>query len=316
MDPRQALEQRADIVVNDLNSNGGLLPKAVASKFISEVYAATPLFSAATQERMPSHTWAIPRVGFTGQILMNDPGESTALADGDRKKITTYQVELVAKQYRGEVWLPYNVLEDNVEGQAFQTTVLAHIAKQVGLDLANCALNGDSAGLNATDEERLLHVQDGWFKKFASNAFDANGASLDDEVFAGWYKTMPRKYLENNGGNFQFFVQSDCGLDWRRHVTSRQTVGGDAALTGDAIPNYAGKKVIGDVGIKFGAKGLIAGMFVDPKNLIVGIYRDITIEAWKDIRKQVIVTVVSIRACFSAYQPGAIVLATGLLPKN
>src|SRR5437870_2465349 len=147
MDPRQALsvEQRADIVVNDLNANGGQLPKATANKFISEVYAATPLFSAATQERMPSHTWEIPRVGFTGQILMNDPGENAALADNDRKKISTFKVELVAKLYRGEVWLPYTVLEDNVEGQGFQTTVMAHIAKQVGLDLANCALNGDTA---------------------------------------------------------------------------------------------------------------------------------------------------------------------------
>ena len=317
MDPRQVVEQRADIVVNDLNQNGGLLPRATANKFISEIYSATPLFSAAHQERMPSPSWSIPRVGFTGQILMNDPGAGNALADGDRKKVTTFNVQLDAKLYRGEVWLPYDVLEDNIEGQTFQTTVMNHIAKQVGLDLANCFLNGDTAlAGNGTDEGRLLGVQDGVLKKFAANVFDAGGSHIDDDVFGSWYKTLPQKYRDAMGPRLKFYVNDGVALDWRAKVSKRMTGKGDEALTEEEIPRFGGKGIVGDVGLKPDVNtGFTKGMLTDPANLIIGIWREITIEAWKDIRRQVIVTVVSVRAAFAAYQPGGLVIASGLLPK-
>ena len=310
--PNEVL-QRADLALSDLTSGGGTLPPEVADRFIDEIYDATPIFSMATREKMASFQKKIPRLGFTSQILMASPGDNTALASGERSKPTTYQVTLDAKEYVGQVNLPYTVLEDNVEKENFQTKLLQHIAKQVSIDLAKAAYHGDTTLGAGTNENNLLRVQDGWFKRASSHVVDVASANIDETVLARFYKAMPDKYISQDVSSYTMFLQREVALDWRSQVAGRMTIEGDRALVENAIPPYAGVPVVKDNVIKKTA-GLTQGLFCDPKNLIIGTWRQITLEAQRDIEKRQIKIVFSLRVAFNLFQPDALVRMDNVAP--
>jgi hypothetical protein len=60
--------------------------------------------------------------------------------------------------------------------------------------------------------------------------------------------------------------------------------------------------------------GLTKGLFVHPQNLIVGIWKEITIETWRDIKKRQLVVTVHLRAAFQIEQPDACALLIGVSP--
>jgi len=305
-------EVRADFALADLTS-GGLLPPEVQARFIDEVYDATPIFAMAYRQRMNAPELRIPRVGFSGQILMPTPGDHTALADGDRSAPTTYQVVLNAKEYVGQINLPYTVLEDNVEKEAFQTHLMAHIAKQSGIDLARAAYHGDTTLANTTQSNRLLRQQDGWFKLASNHVYDAAGKNIGEQQLAAWLKTMPDKYIANDVGDYAMFLQRDVALDWRSQVASRMTIEGDRALIQSAVPAYAGVPVVKDNIIQK-SNGLTQGLFCDPRNLIVGIYRQVTMEVFRNTKTRTIEVTFSIRCAFNRFQPDAIVRMDNIAP--
>jgi hypothetical protein len=111
---KEAIE-RADMTLDDLTQNGGMLAPADADRFIDFIYQAPTVLSVARQIRMNSHTQRIQKIGFGSRILKPSPGANTELADNDRSKATTSEIEMTTKEVVGEVWLPYDVLERKFE---------------------------------------------------------------------------------------------------------------------------------------------------------------------------------------------------------
>src|SRR5215472_90168 len=112
-----ALIERADMSLADLTVTGGvgggiLLPEQ-ANAFLDVVYDAPTIFRDARQDRMGSPIKNIDRIGFNTRILHASPGENVAPDIAHRAKPTTSEIPLVAKDYVGEVNIPYNVLTDS-----------------------------------------------------------------------------------------------------------------------------------------------------------------------------------------------------------
>jgi hypothetical protein len=251
----------------------------------------------------------IDRIGFNTRIVHASPGENTATDLAHRAKPTTSEIQLIAKDYVGEVDIPYNVLTDSLERGNFETRIMKHIGTRVGIDLAEFALAGDT--LSADPD---LAVQDGWLKLAATHVVDAAGGTVDDTVLSRLYKAVPDKYLENDLG-WCIYLQRAVAIDWRSSVAGRMTIGGDKALQESGIPAFFGIPVKKDNTIKVDpTTGYTKGLFIHPQNLVVGIWKEITIETWRDIKRRQLVVTVHLRSAFQIEQPDACSLLINVAP--
>jgi hypothetical protein len=300
----ELLQMRADMSLADLTSvggvGGGVLVPEQAEFFLDLIYDQPTIFQDARQVVMLSPTKNIDRLGFNQRLMHATPGENTALSSGNRTKPAITEIQLVAKDYVGEVDIPYDVLTDSLERGNFETHIMTHIAKKVALDLAEFALQGDT-----TSSDPDYAVQDGWLKLCSSHTVDAAGAVISEDIMNRWYKAVPDKYLQNDAG-WAFYLQRGVAVDWRHSVGGRMTPGGDAALRSGDIPPYSGIPVKKDNTIKsLPNTGFVQGLFVHPENLIIGIWKEITIETFRQIQTRTLQICIHMRAAFAVEQPDA-----------
>jgi hypothetical protein len=311
----RSLIQRVDAALADLTNNGGRLPDEVADKFILELFDAPTILNAATHTPMKSPVMRLPRLGLQGQFLMADPGDDTAIASGDRSAPQTFQTTLTAQKYQGQAQLPTTWLEDNIEREGFMTSFLTQVAKQCAVDLAAAAYHGDTTNANNTSRLKLLHQQDGWLKMASSHVVDAGSTSIDEDLMAAIVQTMPDKYIAQDNGDFTIMLQKDVALDWRRQIARRIGALAEEALTKRGLPDYAGFPVWKDnVLQKTGSPAVAQSIFTSPKNLVVGVHREITVKHWEDIQKDMVIIVVTTRVAFGMYQPDAAVRVDNIKP--
>jgi HK97 family phage major capsid protein len=184
------LIERADMSLADLTSvggvGGGVLVPEQADAFLDIIYDEPTIFKDARQERMLAPIKNINRIGFNSRLMHATPGENLALSPVNRSKPNLSELQLIAKDYVGEVDIPYNVLTDSLERGNFETHLMTHIAKRVAVDLALFALEGDTL---SPDPD--LAVQDGWLKLSSSHTVDAAGATISEDLMNRWYKAVP-----------------------------------------------------------------------------------------------------------------------------
>ena len=299
MASNQELARRADLVLADLNSNGGLLAPEQANTFIDMVMEEPTVLRQVRQERMNAPEKKINKIGFGSRILKAAPQGSTPfqqdnainnryLAAADRSKPTTSQITLQTKEVMAEVRLPYEVLEDNIEGQSFESHVMRLIAGRVAIDMEEYGLYADTASGDA-----LLALQDGWLKRMTSHVVNNASAGVSPTMFQSGMLAMPQKYLRNIA-QMKHIVSVANTIKYRGKVAERSTGYGDSMLTGSA-PIYA-------LGVQVEAAPMLAaqgtgnnGIFTYPQNLIFGIQRQIQVETDKDIRSREIIIVLTAR---------------------
>lgn len=289
---------RADIAINDLDTNGGLLNPEQSKQFIDMILDEPTILPQARVVRMGSPDVWINRIGFGSRILRaartsgsaeDAGGNNRYVRAADRAKPTTAQIQLNSSELIAEVRIPYEVLEDNIEGQSLEAHILRLIAKQVALDLEEWALWADTASGDA-----MLALQNGWLKRATSHVADNLGVGVSPDLFTNALLALPQKYLRYLP-QMRGFISVANTIRYRSKVSQRQTGYGDSAMQSD-IPLYAqGLKLEGAPMLaadNIGATGLVTF----PQNLIFGIRRDITVETDKDIRSREYIIVVTLRA--------------------
>ena len=298
----QELARRADIALADLSSNGGLLTPEQSNSFLDIVLDQPTILKQVRQVRMSAPQMKINKLGFGSRIMRAAP-QGTApyaqdsgannrwLAATDRSKPTTSQVQLQTAEAMAEVHIPYELLEDNVEGQSFESHVMKLIGERAAIDLEELALFGDTASGDA-----YLALQDGYLKLMTSNVVDNSNAGISPTVFKNGLLTMPQKYLRNTA-ELKHFISVANGIKYRDLVSQRSTGYGDAMLT-QGGPIYAH-----GVGVEtapmLAAQGTgNKGILTFPQNLIFGIQRQINVETDKDIRAREIIIVLTCRIDF------------------
>lgn len=316
MSSNQNLIQKADLALSDLVSNGGLLLPEQTDRFLQTLIESPTILNAARVVTMAGPQKKINKIGFGSRILRKATS-ATALADNSpatsRVKPDLGQITLNTKEVIAEIHLPYDVLEDNIEGGSIsaamgssagglQDTLVSLLGARAALDLEELAILGDTT--NKSDD--YLALVDGFLTLADGHVVNASGATLTKDVFKAAIKAMPDKYLRVRS-DLNFFVSVDNETEYRDTVANRVTGLGDAALVTASALSAFGSQIV--------AAPLMPnthGIFTNPNNLIFGIQRRVNIEYDKDIRARKFIVVLTARVDFQIEETDAVVTITNL----
>lgn len=295
----ETLVQKADLALADLAS-GGLLQPEQSNTFFRKIIDAPTILNQTRFVPMARPKMEINKIGFGSRILraanqgtISSPltGEegTRALARADRIKPTLSKITLETKEVIAEINLPYEVLEDNIEGgnidgNRFQETVLTMIAEAAARDLEEKLILGDTAS-----GDTYLALQDGILKQAVSNIVNHNNATISATFFKNMINALPDRY-KRFLTEMKFFTSRSREIDYRLVVANRQTALGDALLTGTTPVSVLGVPLQGASQIP-NAQSLLTV----PRNIVVGLQRDMRMEFDKDIRERVIIVVLTMR---------------------
>lgn len=313
MSTNQDLIKKADIALADLASNGGLLNPEQSDKFIQILMDSPTIINQARVVTMNGPQKKINKIGFGSRILQ-PAVSSTALADNKRVKPDLGQIILNTKEVIAEIHIPYDVLEDNIEGGnisasmggsagGLQDTIMRLLGQRAALDLEELAILGDTALVGS---DPYLGLLDGFMKQATAHTASAGGATISKNLFKAAIKAMPDKYLRVRGDN-SFFVSVDNETEYRDTIANRVTGLGDAALVSANSLAAFGSPIV--------AAPLMpnaSGIYTNPNNLIFGIQRKVNLEFDKDIRARTFIIVLTTRLDFKIEEADAIVRLTNI----
>jgi hypothetical protein len=288
MDNRTILE-KADLALADL-SNGGILTPAQAQKFLRITINEAKLLKHATVMPMRSPKQLIEKIRFGSRILR--PGsEATALSLGERARPDLGKVELDAQLFKAEVRLNNEVLEDTIERGELRNTIMQLMAEAIARDMDEIIIQGDRGS-----SDPFLNKLDGILVQAQSNVVNAAFQTANKSIFRDMLKTMPSPFLRNKT-DLRFFTSIDAEIDYKDSLSSRETTGGDRYYDEDVNSSYSGVPVIG---VPMFPENLGGGnntdvILTDPKNINVGIWRDIRLEADKIVSDGVLIIVATLR---------------------
>ena len=290
MSNRTILE-KADLALADLTAGGGILKPAQAQKFMRLLVKQSVLMKLATVVPMQSPKQQISKIKFGSRILR--PGaEATALGAGDRVKPDLSQVELDAKLFKAEVRLSDETLEDSIERGELRQTIMEMMAEAISRDMEEVIVAGDTGSADP-----FLAVMDGVLAQATSNVVDAGGNPISKNLLRDMLKTLPSEHLRDKKA-MRFLTSVDADLDYRNTLAERATAVGDKFLEGDSPVLYSGVPV---QPVPLFPENLGAGsdqtviLLCNPKNIHVGIWRQIRIESARDISEGTLKIVATLR---------------------
>src|SRR5471030_74813 len=289
---------RADVALAQLASNGGLLNPEQTNTFLDIVQEQPTILRDIRMVRMAAPQMKINKIGLAGRILraatetggMEDNGTNDRwLSKANRSAPVTSQVALQTSEVIAEVRIPYEVMEDNIEGDNFEEHVMRLIAERCALDLEELALFGDTT--NAVDP--YLALMNGYFKLASLHIVDNANAGPSDALITNGLLAMPQKYLRNLPG-MRGYMSIANKIKFQTTRMQRFTTLGDASIQGNGDLYSQGLKIEPVNTIAADGSGK-QGLITFPQNLIMGIQRQITVETDKDIRAREYVIVVTAR---------------------
>lgn len=285
-------------------ASGGLLNPEQAAAFVRKLIDATVVLREARRVPMAAAKRLIEKIGF-GSRIMQAAAEGTA--PGSTDKPTTSKVELSVVEALAAVDITYSALEDNIERQNLQQTILDLIAERAGLDLEELALHGDTS-LGAGDP--YLDLLDGLFIQATSHVVNAGTTPISQDVFIDALKALPAKYFRNPA-EWRFYVHRNVELDYRNLLSERATGAGDRYLLENAPVFVGGVPVVFVPAIKV-TSGASPALLTHPQNIIGGFHREISTELERKPRSRTIETTTTVRVDFKFEEEDAVVKITNI----
>lgn len=283
--------EKADLALADLTAGGGILKPAQAQKFMRLLIKDSVLMKLATVVPMASPKQQISKIKFGSRILR--PGqEGTALGPADRSKPDLSSVELDAKLFKAEIRLSDETLEDSIERGELRQTIMEMMADAIARDIEEVAISGD-----VTSVDPFLATLDGVLKQATSNIVDAAGTPLTKDLLRDLLKTIPAEHLRDKKA-MRFLTSVDADLGYRNTLAERATAAGDRLLEDDTPVLYSGVPV---QPIPLFPENLGAGsdqtvvLLCNPKNVNIGIWRQIRIESQREISEGTLKIVATLR---------------------
>lgn len=306
MDNR-SLVAKADLAIQDLINDGGFLEPAQAQRFIRVLINEAKLLKFVTVVPMRSEKQKLEKLRFAGRVLK--PGsEATALPVGDRSKPDLSKETLDAELFKAEARLNNETLEDSIEAGTLKNTIMQELGKAVSRDMEFVMIQGDT-----TSADPLLAVLDGILKQATLNIVGPVAGSLVKTVLRDLIKAMPTEFLRNKR-LMKFVTSMDAQTDYSESLSSRETSLGDRFFTEDVPPAFNGIPVmdVPEFPEDLGGANTTNVLLTDPKNIHLGIRRNIKIETDKDISAGVVVIVATLRMDVKFAVKEAAAKATGV----
>ena len=304
----KTIVEKADLAVQDLIDDGGYLNPMQANTFIRMLVDQPTILNEMRVVPMNAPTMEINKIGFSSRILRAAPSSGTALSGTGyetRASATTDKVELLTKEIIAEVWLPYDVLEDNIERGTLESTIMSMITERASIDLEELILLGFTA---ATDP--YLGLMNGLLVSATDHLvnYTSPPSDIDVDIFKRGLQAMPTKYLRNRS-QMKFYTSHYLESEFAAQMSFRETALGDVRITND----YA--SMLKAFGVPVTPCAMMPDanyIFTLPQNLILGIQRKIQIETDRFIRERAHIIVLTMRLAFAIEETDAVVKATGL----
>lgn len=188
--------------------SGGLLSAEQTNTFLDYIWDATVLGQQVRKIRMRATEMEIDKVSVGERIVR---GATEAVDTGENAGATFSKISLTTKKVRLDWELSTESLEDNIEGEALEDHLARLMATQMGNDLEDLAINGDT-----DSSDPLLKVFDGYSQRLregGAHIVNAEGKPLSRGVLNQALRALPRKYLQRKG-DFKFFVGSGAIQDY------------------------------------------------------------------------------------------------------
>lgn len=298
--------------------NAGLLSPEQARTFLRVAIDASVILKEARIEDSASPTFQVPRIALNSRVLRVGT-EGARLADADRIKPVTGQVELVTKLFRAEMPVSDETLEDNVERERVADTLMAMFAEAIGRDLEEIAIKSDTD--RTASEDTTLDQFNGLIASFqdglpTAQKIDATTFTTYDQLFSEMTKALPSRY-KNRLADARIWAPIAHLEGYRKSLAARGTPLGDRYLAqvSDRLPFWgidvvgvpllSGTSVINGANIDYGTFAFLT----HPENIIVGFHRRVQIERFRDPREGVTSFIASVRYDVKLGDPGWGVLA-------
>lgn len=254
------------IVKNTISTTGlqagGILNPEQAQKFIQQTFENTALGGVIRHETRRAKTGEIDKIGIASRILRKKT-ENTD--DGYRVGVKYDKLEYATTAVRVPWEITEETLRENIEGQHYEKIVTDLMTTQIGTDLEDLYLNGDTAVAESDEDHDFLYVNDGWVKqlKKGSHVVDRSaqsGGALNLDVFYDTLKAIPNKY---NNGKLRWMMSPHRRQEWERYILNQAVTAG-GIITDKRVENPAS---IPAIEVPRMPDDVI--MLTDPKNLIV-----------------------------------------------
>lgn len=196
------------VLVNDGNTAGqGGLTYEQADKFLDYMWDATVLGSLVRTRRMRAVEEEIDVIAVGSRLVK---GATEAQDTGVNEVPTFSKLSITTKKFRLDWELSSESLEDNIEGEDLEDHIARMMATQMGNDLEDIAINGDTGSA-----VQGIKVIDGWRKRAVAggHVVDHAGETLNRSAFNKALKAMPRKYMARRAG-LRFFTGSNAIQDY------------------------------------------------------------------------------------------------------
>ncbi len=288
----ETLLAKADAALSDLTSGTATLVPAQAQNFMRILIKEAVLMKMATVVPMRAPKQHIEKIQF-GTRILRAGHEAQALGVADRAKPDLSNVELDAKLFKAEVRLNDEVLEDSIEQGNLKNTIMQLMGERIAVDMDEILVSGDT-----TSTDPFLAQFNGLLAQVTTNTVNHADSTTNRTLFKNMLKTMPSEFLRNKK-QLRFLTSVDSEIDYRDALADRATANvGDRFVEEDAPAFYSGVPVASvplfpeNIGT---SSHCTAPVLMDPKNLNVGIWRDIRVETDKLIREGVVLIVVTMR---------------------
>lgn len=273
-------------------AGGGILKPAQADRFIDYMWDETALTSMVRRKKMNNPTEELDKIAV-GRRLARKASEG--VDNGQNVDPTFAKISMTTVKLRLDWELTTESLEDNIEGEQLEDHVARLMATQLGNDLEDLFINGDTASADP-----LISALDGFVKRFLAGAHvvSHSGAALDKAAFNKVIKTMPRKYLSRRG-DLRFFTSPGLLQDFMNGTTDAAS-GAFLNIAESTYQNPGGVNGNGGGSINLRPFGVVPveipllpedaagtysgatgdhgyGIWTFPKNMIVGVQREITV---------------------------------------
>lgn len=271
------------ITVSDLDDS--VLNADQADTFIQVVEKSTPMLEETRRLDMTTPERNIDRTGFGQRIMKNPEEESiTEASHGTKPEFDTNVLDVV--KIKGIVSIKDDTMEDNIERDNFENTLLQMIGERVGVDMEYLFIAGDEtfdSGNDPLDDWEYLSRLNGWYAR-ATHELDGGTDNFDasdvEDMFDALFKAIDRKFISNRA-QWRYWVHYDIEDDYRNVLRARGTALGDTAQTAADGLVYKGIPVVPIGNMPEGR--CILG---HPDNHAYGIRRDVRIEPEREAKEE------------------------------
>jgi HK97 family phage major capsid protein len=265
----------ADITTSLIATDGKLVNEQ-ADQFIDLLVEEVRLLPMVEVIKMNNPTRDLDNMNFGSRKLV---AGVEATAPTTKTSPTFSKQQLTAKEAILAIDVSFDFIEENIEREDFNSMMAGRIGKLLANDVEDLFLNGDES-----DSSAFLSINEGILelvKADNKHVYDIGTSTDDATILYNLLINMPSKWAINIS-SLRFFVSWLSEIRIRNTIGNRQTALGDYYITSDGSLTYMGIPVIGVPKMPNDHY-----LLCDPKNLALGVRREITFDVERKPRPRI-----------------------------